>query len=64
MQPIYSTDYFAIIPHATVGGFVDPDKKSGTIRHLTNAAVADFATAALAAITVIMVVLVVFNWSR
>jgi hypothetical protein len=64
MEPTCSTDYFAFIPHIPVIRFVDPDKKSETIRYLTDAAVANLALAAWAATTAITVALVILNWSR
>jgi hypothetical protein len=64
MEPTCSTDYFAFIPRVPVIGFVEPDKKSGTIRHLTNAVVADLALVALAVTSGITVALVILNWSR
>jgi hypothetical protein len=64
MEPIYSTDYLAFIPHAAVVGFAEPDKKSGALGQRANAAVADLALAGLAATSAITVALVIMNWSR
>jgi hypothetical protein len=64
MEAIPPTDYLAAIFYPPVVSFVEPDNKTGKIRGLSSAVIADVALAALMVATAIIVALVICNWSR